>query len=367
MRRRRAGFTILEVVVAVGITGLLVAFGVAALSGISGFWSRSTGKISAEAQARYVMDQLAMDLQSALYQDDGKTWLVATIPQNTTSNTLWSNANTTGSAVKPANNAAGVGAPSLQAISTGLLSDNSATSPRFGVAGTWLRFFTSKRGTNVTTNATAIAENTSAPTAVSYQILRRASTATANNLDRRYFFHRAEVRPNGTGTGANQLGTLQAGFTINATAYEPAASSGTPPVRSPAEIKFPTLNTVLAENVIDFGVRLYVYVPSTTTGQPVLTQIFPSSNTDLTHTATLPPRVPNSANNYTNCFPEVVDVMVRVLTDEGARLLAAYEAAPQRLTLPAGTGRTAQQYWWDLALANSQVFTRRIVLTPNPL
>lgn len=367
MRSRRAGFTILELVVAVGITALIAGFGVAALSGVSGFWSRSTGRISAESQARYVLDQLATDLQSALYQDDGKTWMAATIPANTTSNTLWSNANTTGTAIKPANTAAGVGAPSLQAIANGNLADNSSTSPRFGVAGTWLRFFTSKRGTNATTNATVTAENVSAPTAVSYQILRRASTATANNLDRRYFFHRAEVRPTGTGTGANQLGTLQVGFDITAAAYQPASSSGTPPVRSPSEIKFPTLNTVLAENVIDFGVRLYIYVPSDTTGQPVLTQIFPSSNTDLAHTATLPPRVLNSANNYTNCFPEVVDVMVRVLTDEGARILAGYEAAPQRLLLPAGSGRTAQQYWWDLAIANSQVFTRRIVLTPNPL
>lgn len=367
MRSRRAAFTVLELVVAVGITALLVAFAVAALSGVSGFWARSTGRISAEAQARYLLDQLSRDLQSAIFRDDGRTWMAATISSNTTANALWSNANTTGTAIKPANTAAGAGAPSLQGIATGNLADNSATSPRFGVAGTWLRFFTHKSGTNITTNATATAENVSAPIAVSYQILRRASTATANNLDRRYFFHRAEVRPNATGTGTNQLGTLQVGFDITAAAYQPASSSGTPPVRSPSEIKFPTLNSVLAENVIDFGVRLYIYVPNATTGEPVLTQIFPSSNTDLSHMATLPPRATISANNYSNCFPEVVDVMVRVLTDEGARILAAYEAAPQRLLLPAGSGRTPQQYWWDLAIANSQVFTRRIVLAPNPL
>ena len=57
--------------------------------------------------------------------------------------------------------------------------------------------------------------------------------------------------------------------------------------------------------------------------------------------------------------------MVRILTDEGARLIALYETANSPLSLPAGVN--AQQYWWQLATANSQVFTRRIVLNAKPL
>jgi hypothetical protein len=197
--------------------------------------------------------------------------------------------------------------------------------------------------------------------AVAYQIVRRATTATPTNLDRRYLLHRTEVRP--AATSAARSGTLQAGFNITAGAYQPAANTAQP--RDPAEIRYPTLNSVLAENVIDFGVRGYVYVSDATTGLRQLTRIFPSANNDLTHTANLPARVANAAGDYTNCFPEVVDVMVRVLTDEGARLIAGYEANPQRLTAP--VGRTPQQYWWDLAMANSQVFTRRIILNTQPL
>lgn len=349
MKVRRAGFTIVEVMVAVAITAILAGFIVAALTNVSGFWSRTSGKLSAEAQGRYVLDQLTLDLQSALYRDDGNTWLAATILGNTTNSGLWNTTSTTANGLKP-NNAGGSLLLTPIITTTGNIAD-----ARFGQGGTWLRFFTVKRGTNLT------AATASAPVAVAYQIVRRGTTATAANQDRRYLFHRSEVRP--TAASANQPGTLESGFNITATAYQP--SSGTAAVGNPAEIKFPTLNSVIAENVIDFGVRMFVYEPNAETGARELRQIFPSGASDLTHNATLPPRVKNADDLYTDCFPEVIDIMVRVLTDEGARLLAGYEAAPQRITaLP---GRTAQQYWWDLALANSQVFTRRIVLTPKSL
>jgi type II secretory pathway pseudopilin PulG len=338
----RAAFTIIELVVAVGITAAVTAFVVAILTNVSGFWSRTSGRLSAEAQARHVLDQVTLDLQGALYRDDGNTWLAATIPANT-NNTfgLWNTTGATAAATKPAN-AAG----SLQnTFSPPDGPPSPLSAARFGVAGTWLRFFTTKRGGN------RDLASASAPVAVAYQIVRRGTTATANNPDRRYLLHRTEVTP------AN---TLAAGFNVTAGAYTP--TSGNPPAAAGTarELRLPTLNSVIAENVIDFGVRLHVYAPNSTTGALELTQVFPSANGDLTHLGRLPPRIPNSGQTYTDCFPEVVDVMVRVLTDEGARLIAGYEANPQRVT--AAAGRTPQQYWWDLALAHSQVFTRRIVL-----
>lgn len=354
MRRTRGGFTIVEVTVAVAITAILAGFIVAALTSVSGFWSRTSGKLSAEAQARYVLEQLTLDLQGALYRDDGNTWLAATILGNTTNTGLWNTSETTANGLKP-NNAGG----SLLGTATGNLAD-----ARFGQGGTWLRFFTTKRGSNPTNpTATTTATSTSAPVAVAYQIIRRATTAAAANRDRRYLLHRSEVRPSAIPGNAARNGTLQAGFNITAAAYQP--TSNTAQVNDPAEIRFPTLNSVIAENVIDLGVRMYVYVPNAETGTPELTRIFPTTGTDTAHAATLPPRIANADGSYEQCFPEVIDVMVRVLTDEGARLIAGYEASPQRITTP--QGRTAQQYWWDLALANSQVFTRRIVLTPKPL
>jgi hypothetical protein len=55
--------------------------------------------------------------------------------------------------------------------------------------------------------------------------------------------------------------------------------------------------------------------------------------------------------------------MLRVLTDEGARLVAAYEA--DHLQPPAGVAPA--DYWWILAEAHSEAFTRRILIPSRPL
>jgi prepilin-type N-terminal cleavage/methylation domain-containing protein len=335
----RRGFTIVEVLVAVGITAVLAAFMVSIVSNVSSFWGRTSGRISAEAQGRFILDQITLDLQSALYRDDGNTWLAATVLGNTNNTGLWNTTGATASGLKPAN-AAG----SLQGIATANLSD-----ARFGIGGTWLRFFTVKRGSNASLTAA------SAPVAVAYQIVRRATSGNeARSTDRRYLLHRSEVRPTNASTA--RVGTLESGFNITATAYAPTSNTAT--VNDPAEIRYPTINSVVAENVIDLGVRFYVRDTSTPTG---LRTVFPLSNTALTYAA----KSPSSVADATDAFPDVIDVMVRVLTDEGARVLAGYEASPQKITVPQGV--TAQAYWWQLALANSQVFTRRIVVNAKPI
>ena len=342
-RRRAASaraFTLVEVLVAVAITAVLAGFIVAIVSNVSGFWGRTSGKISAEAQGRFILEQVTLDLQSALYRDDGNAWMAATILGNTNNTGLWNTSGTTASGLKPANSAG-----SLQGTATGNLTD-----ARFGVAGTWLRFFTMKRGTN------ASLTTSSAPVAVGYQIVRRAISGNEGRTapDRRYLLHRAEVRPTNASTA--RAGTLETGFNITAAAYAP--SSNTAQVNDPGEIRYPTINSVIGENVIDFGVRFYVRDASAATG---LKLVFPATNATLTYSA----KSPASAPAATDPFPEVVDVMVRVLTDEGARLIGGYETNPQKITLPGGV--TAQAYWWQLALSNSQVFTRRIVLNAKPL
>jgi len=329
-------FTLVEVLVAVAITAVLAAFMVTIVANVSGFWGRTSGRVSAEAQARFVLDRVALDLQSALYRDDGGAWLAANVLANTGNTGLWTTTGSTANALKPANNAG-----SLQGIATGALAD-----ARFGIAGTWLRFFTIKPGTNATT-ATA-----SAPVAVGYQIVRRATSGNeARSSDRRYLLHRTEVLPGRASATTTRLGTLEVGFNILDAAYNPTRNTAI--TGDPAELRYPTINSVIAENVIDFGVRLYVRDATATAG---LRQVFPTTNTNLAYAARSPASVPAA----TDPFPEVVDVMVRVLTDEGARLLAAYEAAPQRITAPVGV--TNQAYWWQLALANSHVYTRRIVV-----
>ena len=64
-----------------------------------------------------------------------------------------------------------------------------------------------------------------------------------------------------------------------------------------------------------------------------------------------------AGNNFTVAetsygYPAVVEVMVRILTPDGIEIIQAYEDDPARF---GGAGK-----WWELAEANSKVFTRRI-------
>ena len=114
--RSEAGFTLVELLVATTITAVLAGVMVAIVANVSGFWGRTSGRASAESQARFVLDQIALDLQSALYRDDGAVWLAATIPANTGNTGLWNTTGATTNALKPANNAG-----SLQGIATGAI------------------------------------------------------------------------------------------------------------------------------------------------------------------------------------------------------------------------------------------------------
>src|SRR4051812_27235684 len=57
VRFTRRAFTLIEGMVAAGITALLAGMIVAVVSSVSGFWTPTSGKLSTEAQARYILDQ----------------------------------------------------------------------------------------------------------------------------------------------------------------------------------------------------------------------------------------------------------------------------------------------------------------------
>jgi len=370
--RRRSGrraFTLIELLVAAAITAILAGFIVAIVSNVSSFWSRTTGKLSTEAQARHILDHLSLDLSSALYRDDGNVWLAATVLNNSTggATNLWSVA---------AANPKPVGGVSLDLAATRaeLGTKGNLADARFGNAGVWLRFFTTKRGANTAAPATH-----SAPVAVGYQIIRRFSspgtTGTAATKTA-YLFHRAEARPAATTGATPRPGVLEVGYNITSAAYTTStvATNNGATAGDPRSIQVPGSRTnfasVIADNVIDFGVRCYVRDATQPSG---LRLVFPaSSETGATSNATnvrllaqLPSATPADSTNFNFVMPDVVDVMVRILTDQGARLISTYEQANSPLTLPQGLN--AQQYWWQLANANSQVFTRRVVLNTKPL
>ena len=72
----------MELMVAAVITAVIVGFIVAIVSKVSGFWTRTSGKLSAGAQARHVLDQLTLDLSSAAYRDDGNVWMAVDVLNN---------------------------------------------------------------------------------------------------------------------------------------------------------------------------------------------------------------------------------------------------------------------------------------------
>lgn len=307
-------FTLLELLVAIAITAVLVGFIVILVANVSGFWTRSSGRLSAEAQARYILDQLTLDLQAAIFRDVNGVALAADVLTDTGNSGLW---NLEGEARQKPSDAAG----------TALRYDaNEIGDATFGRAGVWLRLFTNQRGSNTSP------ETLSAPVALGWQLVRRDGTSGDANRNPRYFLHRAVMSP---------TQVLDAGFDLAAAPYASAAS----PLRRPP------VESIVGENVIDFGVRFFAY-----DANGALVRIFPHAD-ERSHHAVSPPGAGAPATQ----FPALIDVMVRILTEEGARLIANLEADPPRVPRPAEFASDAE-YWWSLALAHSYVFTRRIAL-----
>jgi len=303
--RGRAGFTIVELLVASAITLLIAGLIVGLIANSLGSWGRLQGTLTAEAQAHAVLDRLAQELQGAIYRDDGGVWLAATVQAGEGASGVWVEGS------KPA-------AASLDPAAV-----------RFGVAGVWLRFIATAPGADYRQGDPAV------PVAVAYQIIRRTPTPSGESCH--YLLYRSAVTPSGT---------FAAGYDLSAPVYAVHSSEG----GTAGSLASPGVQQVIADNVIDFGVRLYSYAPDPATGEPKLVQIFPVDAADLEHQSRLPP----TAGELRNRFPAVADLMLRVLTEEGARQIAALES-----------GQIAGE-WWAIASAHSRVFIRRVAINAGP-
>lgn len=320
--RRPRGFTLLELLVAVSITVLLVGLILAVTTGVLNLWRRTQGGFGAGAEAKLALDLLERDLQAALYRADGNTWLAVDVTNSAAGlgNRGW----LTSGSTKPAT------AESLR-----LLPDPDAggvrhlSEARFGFSGAWLRFFASNVE-NYDSTQTAAPKGT-LPTALAYQLARRplsGTVATTNPAAVRYTFFRSAV---------SAQNTFDAGYDI-LSGYAGSATTD----RSAGTITNPRNSDALASNVIDFGVWLYV---RQTDGS--LRRIFPGSTGDLSH----------AARSGGDEMPQVADVMLRILSEEGATLIDNIERG--RVTRPPHYANDAD-WWWAVAEANSRVYTRRI-------
>jgi prepilin-type N-terminal cleavage/methylation domain-containing protein len=323
------GVTLVELLVAMTITLVLAGLLLSVTGGTLKLWKGAQDAFTTDTEAKLVLDTLERDLQAALFRENSATWLAVDVISNPAalSNHGW---RTTGVTKPSTSESLNVLPPDLAGVAATI------ADARFGLSGAWLRFLT----TNVESKG-ANNPGGSQPTAVSYQIARRplsGSIATGNLATVRYTLFRSAVANDST--LATGLDVLLAGYG--------SSTSGFPAARSPRSLTNPNTGDAIASNVIDIGAWLY-----TRNSADELVRIFPTTNADIVHAAA------NPAD-----FPDVVDVMIRVLTEEGAKAIEAIESGAGIVVRPDGS--TDEQWWWSVAEANSRVYVRRIQLKGGP-
>lgn len=320
------GFTILELLVALAITLVMAGLMLAVTLGALRFWRQQQSLQVQAATARQVFDLLERDLQAATYRRDSNHWFAADILDTVPglANHGW----LAGGLGKPA------GGASLRPLPPGDAGGVAKiTDAHFGLSGIWLRFV-----------STHVESDGSLPVVVAYQLVRRpvtGDTTAANPAPSRYSLYRSVV---------SNAATLTNGYNLTSSAY--GSTSNTPSsalstaYRQARNVTNPSHANLLGSNVVDFGCWLYVRNPA-----QELVRIYPADAGDLSHQA-----VGESTANETR-FPEVADVMVRILSDEGAGILASVESG--QIARPARYATDAA-WWWSEVEANSKVFTHRI-------
>lgn len=310
---RTRAFTLLELLVATALTLAIAAIMLVVTRATLELWRRTQDRFTTAAQAQLALDLIERDFQAAVFRRDGAARLAVTITNDAVLLTArgWLIA----PRIKPATS------DSL-ALRPDLANGRTATiaAARFGVSGAWLRLFA------------AVPETTNDATvqrAIAYQIVRRpvSGAVTASNP--------AAVRYALFRTAVSAVTTFMAGPDVTSAAYGSALANPS------------TGNDLLATNVVDFGVWLYV---RETNG--ALRRIFPADAADFTHVA----RDAGAAADGER-LPEVADVMIRLVDDEGARQLAAVE---QGLVARPATFASDAAWWWSVVESHSTVFVRRI-------
>lgn len=293
----KRGFTIIELLVSVGVTVLLVSLMLGIVTNITSGWNRASGSLEGGNQARLLLDQMSSDLQATILRRDTNVWLAASVQAS---------------------------GPGWTGGGSNIVSIPSGTKPkledyRFGPYGVWLRFFSTVPGTNT-------ANDLSAPRAVAYQIKRLPIVSGSSEI--RYQMFRSEVAPDVT---------FRVGYNLFDAKYNTTDDGGSISIRTPS------LSNVIANNVVDFGVRVYEDT----------TLKFPTSATDSYLSTT-------DTTKGTNLgYPDSVEIYVRILSTEGAQQLSLFENPP--------SGYTPTGVWWDIVQANSRVYTRRVDLKAKSL
>jgi type II secretory pathway pseudopilin PulG len=353
-----SGFTVLELLVAVSVTALLAGMLLNITSQVVSTQTQASGDLETNQVAQFIFDRIQEDLHCSVFRNDGNVWMAAKILEDTTSSGSWKDASVPKSTseslrIIPNDWTDGPNDPIAEANN-----QLSLINSRFGVAGTFFRFFT------LAPELDPDSTNTGGARAVSYQIVRHGLTASSTSRPR-YQLFRSDV---------SAVETFNAGYDLHPTSG--SYIQGSNGVRKPANIKNPIMDGTsgsstdfsLASNIIDFGIRAYL-IEKNSFGTGNLKQIFPDINAstggasppyEYLATSNLTYRASGKPNRL-YAFPEVIDVMLRILTTEGALAISAFEEG----LIPAPKGISVEEYWWELAEKNSEVYIRRIRIFPT--
>lgn len=323
--RLRHGFTLIELLVAVAITAVLVGLLLSVTIGTLNLWRRAQDNFTASTQAMLVLDYLERDLQAALFRGDGTCWMAVEIID--APGALASHGWLVSPRMKPAGaESARVLPPESGGAEPGL------EEARFGLSGAWLRFITTHVETRTTDRPGG-----SLPVAVSYQMVRRPVSGRVSATTA------AEVRYTLFRSAVTATTTFASGYEVTGADYD-SGSPNPPATRAARSLTNPsTSGDAIATNVVDFGIWLYRRNEA-----GGLTRIFPTDADDSAHFA-----------RSRATFPTVADVMVRILTEHGAALVAAIERGGGAVTRPAAYATDAE-WWWAEVEAHSRVVVRRI-------
>ena len=358
------GFTVLELIVAVAVTAVLTGMLLLISTQVLETQSSTNAELERNQVAHFVLDQIQEDLQCALFRNDGNVWMAISILNESSNSGSWVEASKTSFAKSPLNSLRIIDSDwpteALQDLEIDSLEQGPFHKSRFGVAGTWLRFFTQSPELDPQANGNGSAR------AVAYQIIRYGITGSTTSR-KRYHLFRSDVSAKNTfEAGYNLHPDSESGYGINASNISVDLNSPNTP-RVPSTIlnpiiedgtDYPSTSFSLATNIIDFGIRAY-HLEKNSFGTGNLVQLFPPIKLDAPGNLLSEEFFATSHKPYQEItdptfyqFPDVVDVMVRVLSEEGARILENYEGG----SFP----NTEEVDWWSIAEEHSKVYFRRI-------
>ncbi len=358
------GFSVLELIVAVAVTAILSGMLLTISTNVLKTQTQSAGELETNQVAQFVLDRIQEDLQCAVYQNDGNVWMAIGILQENGNSGAWVEA-TSGKGKNSEESMRIVASDwkdgELRPDEVDSLGQGPFERSRFGVGGVWLRFLTQAPEIDPE------ARNSGSARAVAYQIIRHGLTGSPSSYPK-YQLFRSEV---------SAKNTFEAGYDLHPdSAYGALASSASldpdepNSPRTPAVLQnpilsegldFPITSFSLASNVIDLGVRAFL-LERNSTGTGNFIQVFPPVeanspgsllSSEVFATSSMREKY-RTLNHPFHSFPDVIDVMVRILTAEGARTIEAFEKG----VLP----ETETRDWWSIAEEHSQVYFRRIMI-----